>query len=66
MFVEPGDEATKGGQATDEPLYAFYIVYGAHVGDGCDLFGVGFDAALGYDVSKQLSPWNPENTFFEI
>ena len=65
-FAELGDEAIKGGQAAGEPLYAFYVAYGAHVGDGYDLFGVGFEATLGYNVSKQLSPWNPENTFFGI
>ena len=57
---------TKGRQAAGEPLYTPHIAYRAHVGDGHDLFGVGLDAPLGYDVSKQLSLWNPENTFFGI
>ena len=39
---------------------------GAHVGDGHDLLGVGLDATLGHDVSKQLPLWNLENTFFGI
>ena len=28
--------------------------------------GVGLNAAIGHDVSKQLPLWNPENTFFGI
>ena len=63
-FAELGDEAAQGSQTTGEPLYALDVAYGAHVGNGRDLFGVGLDAALGYDVSKQLPLWNPENTFF--
>ena len=50
-FAEPGDEATKGRQAAGEPLYALYVAYGAHVGDGYNLFGVGLDAVLGHNVS---------------
>ena len=49
-----------------EPLHALDVAYGTHVGDGCNLFGVGLDAVLGYDVSEQLPLWNPENTFFRI
>jgi len=41
-------------------------VYRAHVGDGRDCFGVGFDAALRHDVSMELPLWNSENTFFGI
>ena len=48
------------------PLYALDIAYRAHVGDGHDFFGVGFDVMLGHDVSKQLPLWNPKNIFFEI
>ena len=65
-FVEPGDEAAQGSQTASEPLYALDVAYGAHVGDGHDIFGVGLDAALGHDVSKQLPLWNPEKTFFGI
>ena len=64
LFTEPGDEAAQGSQTADEPLYALDIVYGAHVGDGRDLFRVGLDATLGHDVSKQLPLRSPENTFF--
>ena len=65
-LAEPGDEPAQGSQATGEPLYALNIAYRAHVGDGRDLFGVGLDAALGHNVSKQLPLWNPENTIFGI
>ena len=65
-FAEPEDEAAQGSQTADEPLYALDVVYGAHVGDGHDLFGVGLDVALGHDVSKQLPLRNPKNTFFGI
>ena len=41
-------------------------MYGAHVGDGHDLFRVGFDAALGYNISQQFPLWNPKNTLFGI
>ena len=47
-------------------MYAFDVVYRAHVGDGYDLFGVSLYAALGHNVSKQLPLWNPENTFLGI
>ena len=65
-FAELGDELAQGSQTADEPLYALDIMYGAHVGDGHDFFGVGLDATFGHDVSKQLPLWNPENTFFRI
>ena len=35
-------------------IYALDIAYRAHVGDDRDFFAVGFDAALGHDVSEQL------------
>ena len=41
-------------------------MYGAHVGDGRDLFRVGLDAVFGHYVSKQLPLQNPKNTFFGI
>ena len=50
-FVEPGDESTQGSQTAGEPLHALDIVYGTHVGDGYDFFGVGLDAMLGHYVS---------------
>ena len=40
-------------------MYALYVAYGAHVGDGCDLFGVGLNAALGYVVSERGIEANP-------
>ena len=51
-FAEPRNEAAQGSQATGESLHALDIVYGTYVGDGYDLFGVGFDAVLGYDVPE--------------
>ena len=65
-FAEPGDEAAQGSQTADEPLHALDVAYGAHVGDGHDLFGVGLDTALGHNVSKQPPLRNPKNTFFWI
>ena len=53
-FAELGDESAQGSQIAGEPLYAFDVVYRAHVGDGHDFFRVGLNAAFGHDVSKQL------------
>ena len=50
-FAKLGDELAQGSQTTSEPLYTLDIAYGAHVGDGRDLFGVGLDASLGHNVS---------------
>ena len=47
-------------------MYAFDVTYRAHVGDGRDLFGVGLDATLEHDASKQLPLRNPKNTFLGI
>ena len=47
-------------------MYALDVAYRAHVGDGHDFFGVGFDAVLRYDVSKELPLQNSKNTFFGI
>ena len=44
-------------------MYALDVAYRAHVGDGRDLFGVGLDATLKHNVSKQLPLQNPKNTF---
>ena len=62
--AEPLEVCECGGQVASEPLHALDVAYRAHVGDGHDFFGVGFDAALGHDVSEQLLLRNPENTFF--
>ena len=62
-FAEPGDESAQGGKATGEPLYALDVAYRAHVGDGCDFFGVGLDVAFGHDISKQLPLRNPKTHF---
>ena len=51
-FAEPRDESAQGSQIAGEPLYTLDVVYRAHVGDGCDFFWVGLDAAFGHDVSK--------------
>ena len=56
----------QGNQTASEPLYALDVAYGAHVGNGRDLFRVGLDAVLGHDVSKQLSLWLPKNAFFGV
>ena len=56
----------QGSQTAGEPLYALDVEYRAHVVDGRDFFRVGFDVALGHDVSEQLPLWNPKNTFFRI
>ena len=53
-FAEPRDESAQDGQTAGAPLYALDIEYGAHGGNGRDLFGVGLYAMLGHDVSKQL------------
>ena len=50
-FAELGDESAQGGQTSGEPLYALDVAFRAHIRDGRDLFGVGLDAALGYNVS---------------
>ena len=47
-------------------MYALDIAYGAHVGDGHDLFRVGLDATLEHNVSKQLPLRNPKNTLLGI
>ena len=65
-FVELGDEAAQGSQTAGEPLYTLDIAYGAHVGNGRDLFRVGLDVAFRHDVSEQLPLRNPKNTFLEI
>ena len=59
-LVELGDESAQGSQTAGEPLYTLDIAYRAHAGHGHDLFGVGLDAMLGHNVSKQLTIWNPE------
>ena len=61
-----GDELAQRGQKASEPLYALDIAYRAHVGDGQDFFGVGFNVALRHDVSEQLPLRDPENIFFGI
>ena len=63
MFAELEDESAQGSQTAGEPLYALDVVYRAYVGDGHDLFGVGLDATLEHNVSKQLPLQNPKNTF---
>ena len=62
-FTESGDESAQGSQTVSEPLYTLDAVYRAHVGDGHDLFGVGLDATLGHNVSKQL-PFETLKTHF--
>ena len=65
-LTELGDDLAQGGQTASDPLYALDVAYRAHVGDGHDFFGVGFDAALRHDVSKELPLWNSENTSLVI
>jgi hypothetical protein len=43
------DEAAKGCEASYNALNPLEVVDWAHFGDGCDLFWVGFDAALEND-----------------
>ena len=61
-----GDETAQGGQTAGEPLYALDVAYWAHVGDGRDFFGVGFDATLEHDVSELLPLRNHKNSFSGI
>ena len=63
LFAESGDELAQGSQIAGEPLHAPDVVYGAHVGDGHDFFGVGLDAALRHNVSKCF-PFRTPKTHF--
>jgi hypothetical protein len=53
-------------EASHEPLNAFDVPDLAYFGDGRDLIGVCFDAALGDDVTQELSPGDPEGAFFWV
>jgi hypothetical protein len=51
FFAKPRDEAAQGGKAPQHLLYPFEVPNWTHSLEGCNLFGVGFDALLGDYVS---------------
>jgi hypothetical protein len=56
------DEAVERRQTPYELLGSLEVPDWLHVHDGRDFLGIGFDASLGYDESKQLLGWGPQRS----
>jgi hypothetical protein len=53
-------------KASRDPLYAFQVLDGPHVGDGHDFFQVGLDAPLEDDEPQEHASGDPENALLGI
>jgi hypothetical protein len=54
MFPKLGHESAEGCEAPHESLNVLDVLDWGHLGNGRDLVGVRFDAALGDDVPQEI------------
>jgi hypothetical protein len=65
-FPQLGHKATKGHEASHEPLNMLDVPDLAYFSDGRNLVGVCFEAALGNDVPQELTPGDPEVALLQV
>jgi hypothetical protein len=60
------NEAAQSRKASHDPLYAFQVLDGPHVGDGRDFLRVGLDAPLGDDEPQEYASGDSEDALLGI